>query len=196
MAAKKKPASPSSSSSGPAYKGKKVDWKTTGKPTEAITNKGQKATGLSKSKSNDRFSSDAKTPVRNDISGLTMRGSGTPLNSSFGINPMNKKQIMNAAVAATGVGAVSRAASAFKVARKVVVSEGTKKLQRDLSKELKDRSMKRMSNLERQGEGEYRAEMDPTSQAEWRAVPDQLRKDISKSMKTTSKKKIVITKKK
>jgi hypothetical protein len=37
------------------YKGQKVDWKTPGKPTEAITNKGQKATGLSKPTVKDRF---------------------------------------------------------------------------------------------------------------------------------------------
>lgn len=213
MAAKKKPASAAdfrkkeeadktaskkSPSSGPTYKGQKVDWKTptAGKATEAITQKGQKATGLSKPKSNDRFSSNAKTPVYKDISGLTMRGSGTPLNSSFGINPMNKKQIMNAAASAAGIGAVAKGASAFTFGTRTVVSEGTKKLQRELSKTLKDRSQKGMSNLERQGEGEYLAEMDPTAKAEWRDIPNQLRKDISESMKKTDKTKIVIKKKK
>jgi hypothetical protein len=163
------------------------------KPTEAVTKRGQKATGLAKSKSSDRFSSTAKTKVKGATSGFA--GSGTPLGASMGVNPLNKKQIMNAAIAATGVGAVSRAASTFKVARKVVVSEGTKKLQRELSKHQKDNSMKRMSKLERQAEGEYRSEMDPTARAELYGRPNDLRKDISKSMKSTNKTKIVIKKK-
>ena len=74
------------------------------KPTAAITKPGQKATGLAKSTVKDRFASTAKTPVRGNISGLSMRGSGTPLGTSMAINPLSKNQILNAAVSATIVG--------------------------------------------------------------------------------------------
>ena len=73
------------------------------KPTEAITKSGQKATGLAKSSSSDRFASNAKTPVRNNISGATLRGSGTPLGTSMAINPVNKSQVANAALAAVAL---------------------------------------------------------------------------------------------
>lgn len=79
------------------------------KPTEALTNVGQKATGLAKSSTPNRFASDAKTPVKNATSGFA--GSGTPLGASMGINPVNKGQITNAALTATalpGSGQVSR----------------------------------------------------------------------------------------
>ena len=74
--------------------------KTNVKPTEALTNVGQAARGLAKSKAKNRFKSNAKTPVYDDISGPTLRGTGTPLNSSIAINPLNKKQIAAAAITA------------------------------------------------------------------------------------------------
>jgi hypothetical protein len=156
------------------------------KPTAAVTKPGQKATGLA-----PRTPAPAgkTTPVRKATSGFA--GSGMPLGASMGINPLNKGQIAKAVVSA-GAGA---AASGYKIASKTVVSEGTKKLQRELSKHQKDNSMKRMSKLERQGEGEYRSEMDPTARAELYGRPNDLRKDISKSMKSTNKTKIVIKKK-
>jgi hypothetical protein len=79
------------------------------KSTAAITKPGQKAVGLAKSSVPDRFASTAKTPVKKATSGLA--GSGTPLGASMGINPVNKKQITNAALAATflpGSGQVTR----------------------------------------------------------------------------------------
>lgn len=82
--------------------------------TEALTNVGQAARGLAKSKAKNRFKTNAKTPVKNDISGFTLRGTGTPLNSSIGINPLNKKQILNAAITAVSTrpsGQVSKAMS-------------------------------------------------------------------------------------
>jgi len=71
------------------------------KPTEAISKSGQKATGLAKSSSSDRFSSNAKTKVKSATSGFA--GSGTPLGSSMGINPLNKGQIANAALTAVAL---------------------------------------------------------------------------------------------
>jgi hypothetical protein len=69
------------------------------KPTAAITKPGQKATGLAKSSTPNRFASTAKTPVRKATSGFA--GSGTPLGASMGVNPLNKGQIANAALTAT-----------------------------------------------------------------------------------------------
>jgi hypothetical protein len=71
------------------------------KPTEAFTRPGQKATGLAKSSISDRFSSNAKTKVKSATSGFA--GSGTPLGSSMGINPLNKGQIANAALTAVAL---------------------------------------------------------------------------------------------
>lgn len=72
------------------------------KPTEAITAPGQKATGLAKPSTKDRFASTAKTPVVNNPSGATLRGSGTPLGTSIAINPLNKSQMANAALTILG----------------------------------------------------------------------------------------------
>ena len=71
------------------------------KPTEAFTKPGQKATGLAKSSTPDRFASTAKTPVKKATSGFA--GSGTPLGASMGINPVNKGQIANAALTAVAL---------------------------------------------------------------------------------------------
>lgn len=91
----------------------------TRKPTEAITAKGQKATGLAKSTvKGNRFSSTAKTPVYKTQQGL--RGSGTPLASSLNYKP-TKGNVVNAALTATalpGSGQFSRWA-AGKIAGKV-----------------------------------------------------------------------------
>jgi hypothetical protein len=79
------------SSSGPTYNGKKVDWKTPGKPTEAITNKGQKATGLAHPTTTDRFSSTAKTK----LSTGPFANSGNPNSKQFNIT---KGNVANAAL--------------------------------------------------------------------------------------------------
>ena len=98
------------------------------KPTAAITKPGQKATGLAKSTVKDRFASTAKTPVRGNISGLSMRGSGTPLGTSMAINPLSKKQIVNAALSATvlGRGAGFAAKTGTSVARAAESKVGSK----------------------------------------------------------------------
>jgi hypothetical protein len=139
MATKKKPASAadfrkkeeadkkkmkSSSSSGPTYNGKTVKWDKPGtrNPTEAITQKGQKSTGLAKPTVKDRFSSTAKTPVYQSTTGL--RGSGTPLGTSIGINPLNKGRIVNTLAIAAAGGSASRAI--VKPITKKVVSQAAK----------------------------------------------------------------------
>jgi hypothetical protein len=79
------------------------------KPTAAFTNKGQKATGLAKSNVTDRFSSTAKTKVKNANSGFA--GSGSSLGSSLGVSKITKGSVANAVVTATflpGSGQVTR----------------------------------------------------------------------------------------
>lgn len=76
------------------------------KPTEAFTAVGQKATGLAKPSTKDRFASTAKTPVVKPTSQLA---GGTPLGTSFGINPLNKGQIIGAASTALGGTAAGKA---------------------------------------------------------------------------------------
>lgn len=79
------------------------------KPTEAFTKPGQKATGLTKSSTPDRFSSTAKTKVKNANSGFA--GSGSSLGSSLGVSKITKGSVANAAFVATalpGSGQVTR----------------------------------------------------------------------------------------
>ena len=79
------------------------------KPTEAITKPGQKPTGLAKSSTPDRFSSTAKTPVKNANSGFA--GSGSSIGSSLGVSKITKGSVANAAFVATalpGSGQVTR----------------------------------------------------------------------------------------
>lgn len=76
--------------------------KSQGKPTEAITAKGQKATGLAKSSSSDRFASKAKTPVKQ--AGKGFAGSGSPLGTSFKLSqPTKASNVVNAALAVTAL---------------------------------------------------------------------------------------------
>jgi len=69
------------------------------KPTAAITKPGQKATGLAKSSTPNRFASTAKTPVKKATSGFA--GSGSSLGSSLGVSKITKGNVANAALAAT-----------------------------------------------------------------------------------------------
>jgi hypothetical protein len=111
MAAKKNNQKPAS----PTYKGKTVNWDKPGtrKPTEAITQKGQKATGLSKSTvAGNRFTSTAKGTGSENIAGTFVKkaaetvGKGTVALSGAGsvakaaMNP-TKKNIASAALAVT-----------------------------------------------------------------------------------------------
>lgn len=97
MASKKKATDKSTPSSG-----KQIKWRDPKnyKSNTAITQKGQKATGLTKSNAANRFSSPAKTKVS---SAFSMRASGTPLGTSMAINPLNKGQVANAVMTATGL---------------------------------------------------------------------------------------------
>lgn len=113
------------SSTGPTYNGKKVDWKTPGKPTEAITNKGQKATGLSKPTTTDRFSSTAKTK----LSTGPFANSGNPNSKQFNVtkgNVANAALTVALAPASVGRGAVGPITSA--VVKKVEKYVGGKAL--------------------------------------------------------------------
>ena len=73
-----------------------------GKPTEAITAKGQQATGLAKSSSSDRFASKAKTPVKQ--AGKGFAGSGSPVGTSLKLSqPTKASNVVNAALAVTAL---------------------------------------------------------------------------------------------
>ena len=100
------------------------------KPTEAVTKRGQKATGLAKSKSSDRFSSTAKTKVKGATSGFA--GSGTPLGTSMGVNPLNKSQIAGAVLAATGTGSIGKS-----IAKKAASKRAAKKMLDEFAKNTK-----------------------------------------------------------
>lgn len=68
--------------------------KTKFKPTEAITAKGQKAKGLSKSKVKDRYASTAKTKVKQTGGLFSTAGSGGSLSQGIGLsNPSVKKAL-------------------------------------------------------------------------------------------------------
>jgi len=161
------------------------------KPTAAFTKTGQKATGLAKSSTPNRFALTAKTPVKKATSGFA--GSGTPLGASMGVNPLSKGQIARAASTSIGGGV----ASGSKIATRTVVSEATKRLQRGLSQKQKDINMKGMSRQQRIVEGERRSELTPDEYMEnfSRGKVKDMKKNVSKSMKETSKKKIVVKKK-
>jgi hypothetical protein len=75
------------------------------KPTEAFTTKGTAAKDLAKSKAKNRFSSDAKTKVKGATDAFA--GSGTPLGTSMGVNPLNKSQIAGALLTAAAGGELS-----------------------------------------------------------------------------------------
>ena len=96
MAAKKK----SDGTRGMDSKGNLVGFKPVkAQPTEAFTAPGQKAKGLAKSNVKDRFASTAKTKV---VKPTDQLGGGSPLGTSFGINPLNKGQIAGAASTIAG----------------------------------------------------------------------------------------------
>ena len=109
MANKKSPQNPSSRNKVGSKKGftppkGMPTLKSSGKPTEAITAKGQKAKGLGKSTQKNRFGSKAKTPVvKAEKSGL--RGFGTPAGTSIALSrPTNKGNIAKAVIAAGTLG--------------------------------------------------------------------------------------------
>jgi hypothetical protein len=198
MAAKKK-TTIKSENDGKGTKAQVAAFKTTKssvKPTAALTNKGQKPTGLrsltpaevAARKANE---SKPRTPIKNAKSGFA--GSSTPLGASFGVSKITKGDVAKAVLAAVGGGAVSGS----KIVTRTVVSEATKKLQRELSKKQKDINMKGMSRQQRIVEGERRSELTPEEYMEnfSRGKVKDMKKDVSKSMKELSKKKIVVKKK-
>lgn len=175
------------------YKGQKVKFPSavSAPRTEAITAKGQKATGLAKSTKKDRFKLTGQTPVKKGDTAFG--GSGGPLGSQGFLKTTPKRVAGAAAVVAGGA-----AASTVKLGTKFVVSEATKKLQRELSQELKTRSNKDIKNLPKSQREEiaYGRAMQretPGEYYEHQAVPQQLRENIAKSMKETTKKKKTVT---
>lgn len=136
MAAKKKTGSSAGaavgkkmSSSTPlsTYKGKTINWDKPGtrKPTEAITQKGQKATGLAKPTTTDRFSSTAKTK----LSTGPFANSGNPNSKQFNVtkgNVANAALTIAASPLSVGRGAVGPVTSA--VVKKVNKYVGGKAL--------------------------------------------------------------------
>ena len=104
------------------------------KPTAAITKPGQKATGLAKSSTPNRFASTAKTPVKKATSGFA--GSGTPLGASMGVNPLSKGQIAGAALTVVGGKATPRVVkAASRAAESTRLAIGTQKMIRRMAKE-------------------------------------------------------------
>lgn len=81
--------------------------KSSAKPTEAFTTKGTAAKDLAKSKADNRFSSNAKTKVKGATDAFA--GSGTPLGTFIGVNPMSKGQIAGAVGSAVGGAMASKA---------------------------------------------------------------------------------------
>jgi hypothetical protein len=99
MAAKKKSSQPKQTWTPP--KGM-PQLKPAGKPTEAITAKGQKGKDLAKSTKDNRFASKAKTPVKQAGKGFS--GSGSPLGTSFKMSqPTKASNVINAALAVTAL---------------------------------------------------------------------------------------------
>jgi hypothetical protein len=84
------------------------------KPTEAIVAPGQKAKGLGKSTKDNRFESNAKTPVKQ--AGKGFAGSGAPVGTSIAMSqPTKASNVANALLAVTalpGSGQVKKAIAA------------------------------------------------------------------------------------
>ena len=109
------------------YNGQTINWDTPGtrRPTEAITRPGQKAKGLAKSTSTDRFSSTAKTK----LSTGPFANSGNPNSKQFNVtkgNVANAALTVVAAPASVGRGAIGPVTSA--VVKKVQKYVGGKAL--------------------------------------------------------------------
>ena len=156
------------------------------KPTSAVTAKGQSATGLAKG-----------GPSIPSMSGKGSKGafagSGASVAQGFALSqPTKPSNIVKAALGAAGVAAAG--ASITRLGVKTVVSEGTKRLQRELQSELKTRSGKGMTKAQRQSKGESLDDLTPSERAEYVGQIRDMQKKMSESMKTTSKKKIVIKK--
>ena len=123
-------------------------------------------------------------------------GSGSPLGTGFALSqPTKPSNLVKAAAATAGLASVGRAAANFTI--QPVVSEATKKLQRQLSKDLKRGSNKDIRNLPKQEREEIaygRYEQRVQSEADFRdskLYQEELRKKIGESMRTTTKKKVV-----
>ena len=128
-------------------------------------------------------------PYKTRVNRNALSGFGTPMGSSIGMSqPTKKSNIINAALTASTGGA----ATGFKVVSKTVVSQATKNLQRQLSKEMKKQSFKGLSKTQRQVKGERLSELTPEEFAEYKGIPKELSKKVSESMKktTTTKKNI------
>jgi hypothetical protein len=128
-------------------------------------------------------------PYKTRVNRNALSGFQTPGAASIGMSqPTKASNIANAALTASTGGA----ATGFKVVSKTVVSQATKNLQRQLSKEMKDQSFKGLSKAQRQVKGERLSELTPEEFAEYKGGPKELSKKVSESMKktTTTKKNI------
>lgn len=157
-----------------------------GKPTKRSA--ADKA-ATAKANKNPQFTG-KNVPVVKSTS-MSLRG----MQGSSSFQP-TKGQIAKAAAVIAGLGA----ATGYQIVRQTVVSEATKKLQRSLSKEMRSRSdkdIRSMPKAKRDRIAESRHSWDdasPDEYIEWRDIPNQMRRDISESMKNTSKKKTTLRK--
>jgi len=153
-------------------------------PTASFTSPGKKPT-QSRSRSAAEKPKETKvTKIKNAQSGFA--GSGTPLGTSLALskNLNSPRKIIEAAGMAAGAGA----ASGLKIGTRFVISESTKKLQREFSKEMKSRSLKNMTPNQRRAYGEKLEDLTPEERMEFNAQPKFLRRAISDEMARTTKK--------
>lgn len=150
---------------------------TVGKPTKQTA--ADKA-ATAKANKNPQFSG-KNVPVVKSTS-MSLRG----MQGSSSFQP-TKGQIVKAAAATAGLGA----ATGFQIVKRAVVSEATKKLQRELSKEVRassNKDIKSMPKSKREEIAYSRATQreTPEEYLEGRASQSELKKKISESMKKTT----------
>lgn len=150
---------------------------TVGKPTKQTA--ADKA-ATAKANKNPQFTG-KNVPVVKSTS-MSLRG----MQGSSSFQP-TKGQIAKAAAATAGLGA----ATGFQIVKRAVVSEATKKLQRELSKEMRtssNKDIKSMPKAKREEIAYSRATQreTPEEYLEGRASQAALKKKISESMKKTT----------
>jgi hypothetical protein len=131
--------------------------------------------------------------------GKGFAGSGGTTAQGFAMSkPTKPSNVGKAVAAAAGIGA----ATGFKLATKYVVSETTKKLQRELSKDMKrasDKDIRSMPKAKREDIAFARNERRVQSEADFysnKMGQQELRSKISESMKKTTQKKTTLKKRK
>ena len=120
----------------------------------------------------------SKTPIKQ--SGKGFANSGGTLSSGLAGSNLSKGNIAKTITSAIGVGSVIKAGTGYKVVRGVVAP--AKRVQRKLSKSLKEESTKKMTKTQRQAKYEADSELVPGERAsDYHA---DLRKEISEIMKS------------